>query len=87
VSIPAALRQFTGDKSEVGLDASTVDELLLKLDGLFPGLKAFIIDESRRVRRYVNVFVNEKDIRSAEGLGTKLKDGDRIQIIPAIAGG
>lgn len=69
------------------MDASTVDELLLKLDGLFPGLKAFIIDESRRVRRYVNVFVNEKDIRSAEGLGTKLKDGDRIQIIPAIAGG
>ncbi len=62
-------------------------ELLQKLDGLFPGLKSFIVNESRDVRRYVNIFVNEEDIRSGEGLVTKLKDGDRIRIIPAVAGG
>ena len=87
ISIPHALRQYTQDKSDVGLDASTVDELLLKLDGLFPGLRAFIVDEGKSVRRYVNIFVNEHDIRSGEGLTTKLKDGDRIHIIPAVAGG
>ena len=87
ISIPYALRQYTQDKSEVGLDASAVDELLLKLDSLFPGLRAFIVDEGKDVRRYVNIFVNEQDIRSGEGLQTKLKDGDRIRIIPAVAGG
>lgn len=87
VNIPAALRQYTGNSSEVGIEASTVDEVLLKLDRLFPGLRAFILDESRGLRRYVNIFVNENDIRSGEGLGTKLKDGDQLHIIPAIAGG
>ncbi len=87
VSIPAALRQYTKNSSEVDVDASTVDEVLLKLDALYPGLRAFILDESNRVRRYVNIFVNEEDIRSGDGLTTKLKDGDRVHIIPAIAGG
>lgn len=64
-----------------------MEELLLKLDNRFPGLRAFIVDESRGVRRYVNIFVNEEDIRTGEGLMTKLKDGDRIQIIPAVARG
>ncbi len=87
VSIPAALRQYTKDKSEVNLDAPNVKELLFKLDGLFPGLGAFIMDEGKELRRYVNIFVNQDDIRSGEGLGTKLKDGDRVRIVPAIAGG
>ncbi len=87
VNIPAALRQYTGDKTEVDVEAPNVDELLVKLDGQFPGLRAFIVDESRRVRRYVNIFVNQHDIRSGDGLMTKLKDRDRVQIIPAIAGG
>ncbi len=87
MSIPAALRQYTKDKSEVDVDASTVEELLFKLDGLFPGLRAFIVDEGRGVRRYVNIFVNQHDIRTGEGLMTKLKEGDRIHIVPAIAGG
>lgn len=87
VQIPAALRQYTGDNSEVGVDASTVSEVLSRLDELFPGLKDFLIDEGRGLRRYVSVFVNEHDIRSGEGLMTKLKDGDQIHIIPAIAGG
>ena len=87
VNIPAALRKYTGNNSEVDVDASTVEEVLVKLDQLFPGLRAFMLDESRGLRRYVNIFVNEHDIRSEEGLKTKLKDGDQVNIIPAIAGG
>ena len=69
------------------MEASTVEEALSKVDALFPGLGSFILDESRAVRRYINIFVNENDIRSGAGLTTKLKDGDRVHIIPAIAGG
>ena len=87
VIIPAALRQYTRDSSEVHVEATTVDDVLLKLDLLFPGLRAFILDETQGLRRYVNIFVNENDIRSGAGLGTKLKDGDRVHIVPAIAGG
>ena len=87
VNIPAALRQYTGNNSEVDVDASTVEGVLVKLDQLFPGLRAFMLDESGGLRRYVNIFVNEHDIRSEEGLKTKLKDGDQVHIIPAIAGG
>ncbi len=87
VNIPTALRQYTKNESEVNMEASTVEELLFRLDGLFPGLRAFIVDESRGLRRYVNIFVNQEDIRSGEGLMTKLKDGDRVHIIPAVAGG
>jgi MoaD family protein len=87
ISIPHALRQYTQDKTEVGVDASSVEELLLKLDNLFPGLRAFIVDEGKEVRRFVNIFVNGHDIRAGEGLMTKLKDGDRVRIIPAVAGG
>jgi molybdopterin converting factor small subunit len=87
IIVPPALRLYTRDNSEVGLDASTVAEALAKLDQLFPGLRAFLLDESRGLRRYVNIFVNEYDIRSGDGLTTKLKDGDHLHIIPAIAGG
>ena len=87
MKIPAALLQYTRNATDVNIDASTVDEALVKLDSLYPGLRAFILDESCGLRRYVNIFVNQADIRSGEGLLTKLKDGDRVQIIPAIAGG
>jgi molybdopterin synthase sulfur carrier subunit len=87
VSIPAALQQFIGIGSKIEVDASTVEESLTKLDELFPGLKGFLLDESNQLRRYVNIFVNMNNIRSGDGLGTSLKDGDQIRIIPAVAGG
>jgi MoaD family protein len=87
VSVPAALRQFTHHKSNIDLDASTVVELIQKLDDLFPGLKAVILDENNSLRRFVNIFVNNGDIRSGGGLMTELKDGDHVRIIPAVAGG
>ena len=87
VTIPAALRQYTQDNSEISLNAVTVEQAVSRLDEMFPGLKAFILDEGGQVRRYVNIFVNKNEIRQGEGLNTKLKDGDRLQIIPAVAGG
>ena len=87
VSFPAALRQFTRDKSKIDIDALTVEEVILKADNLFPGLKAFILDENMSLRRFVNIFVNDDDIRSGVGLLTKLRDGDHVRIIPAVAGG
>jgi len=87
VNIPAALRQYTQNQPDLQVDASTVQEALQKLDGLFPGLKAFILNESSELRRYVNVFVNGKDIRSGDGTATKLKEGDQVRIVPAVAGG
>jgi molybdopterin synthase sulfur carrier subunit len=87
VKIPAALRQYTQNQSDLQVDASTVEETLQKLDKLFPGLRAFILNESNELRRYVNVFVNGKDIRAGEGITTKLKEGDQVRIVPAVAGG
>jgi molybdopterin synthase sulfur carrier subunit len=87
VSIPLALLSLTGNASELNLHASTVEELVMNLDRLYPGFQAFILDESKQVRRFVNIFVNEDEIRSGAGLLTKLKDGDRVRIIPAVAGG
>jgi len=87
VNIPVALRQYTQNQSDLQVDASTVQEMLQKLDALFPGLKAFILDEGSGLRRYVNVFVNGKDIRSGDGITTKLKERDQVRIVPAVAGG
>ena len=87
MNIPTALRQYTRNQSDLQVDASTVQETLQKLDGLFPGLKAFILNESSELRRYVNVFVNGKDIRSGDGIMTKLREGDHVMIVPAVAGG
>ena len=87
MKIPAALRQYTQNQSDLQVDASTVEETLQKLDKLFPGLRAFILNESNELRRYVNVFVNGKDIRAGEGITTKLKEGDQVRIVPAVAGG
>jgi MoaD family protein len=87
VKIPVALRQYAQDKSELKLNAGTVRELLQNMDSLFHGLMAFLVDESGELRRYVNVFVNHEDVRSGEGLMTRLKDGDEVSIVPAVAGG
>lgn len=87
MKIPAALRQYTQNQSDLQVDASTVEETLQKLDRLFPGLRSFILNESNELRRYVNIFVNGKDIRAGEGITTKLKEGDQVRIVPAVAGG
>jgi len=87
VRIPAPLRSLTGGKEEVSARAGSIAELVADLERSYPGFQAKILDEQGRVRRFVNLFVNEEDIRFLQNLDTKLKDGDRVTIVPAIAGG
>lgn len=87
IRIPTPLRNLTGNEAEVNVEATTVGEALNALETKHNGIKARICDEEGNVRRFVNVFVNDEDIRFQDNLETPLKDGDSISIIPAIAGG
>ena len=87
VRIPTPLQKLTGEKAEVAADGATVQELLQNLEQQFPGLKDRLCDPQGKLRRFVNVYVNEEDIRFLKQEGTALKDGDEVSIIPAIAGG
>lgn len=87
IRIPTPLRKLTGEREVVQADGATVGELLLSLDTTFPGLKDRICDDAGNVRRFVNVYLNDEDIRFLEEKATPVKDGDEISIVPAIAGG
>ena len=87
VRIPTPLQRLTGGQGEVACEGKTVVELLGDLDRRYPGIKERICDEQGKLRRFVNVFVNEEDIRFMQGDQTSIKDGDEVSIIPAIAGG
>ena len=87
VSIPTPLRKLTNNESEVSIEAGTVGGLVDALDVAYSGIAEKLLDEKGDIRRYVNVFVNDEDIRFLDGKGTTLKDGDNISIVPAIAGG
>jgi len=87
VRIPSALRPYAGGQKEVTLDAVSVDGALLALTERYPGLKPHLYDEADTLRQYVNLFVNEQDVRSLQGGKTSLQSGDRMMIVPSIAGG
>ena len=87
VRIPTPLRKLTEGQQEVPADGKTVGEVLKNLEGKYPGIKDRIFDESGSVRRFVNIYVNEEDIRFLKNLESSVKDGDEISIVPAIAGG
>jgi len=87
VRIPIPLRKLTNDEELIEVNATTVGDVIGELQNRFPGIKERLLDESGAVRRFVNVYVNEEDIRFLQNKDTKLKDGDEISIIPAIAGG
>lgn len=87
IRIPTPLRNLTGNAPEVTVEAATVGDALSALEAEHNGIKARICDEAGNVRRFVNVFVNDEDIRFLDNLNTPLKDGDSLSIIPAIAGG
>jgi sulfur-carrier protein len=87
VRIPTPLRPMTGGKSEVEIPGNTVSEIIDNLGSAHPGIKERLFDEQGEVRRFINIYVNEEDIRFLTGKETPLKDGDEVSIIPAIAGG
>lgn len=87
VRVPTPLRKFTQGSDEVDASGDTVLAMLEDLEQNHPGIKERIMDESGKVRRFVNVYVNGDDIRFLKNVDTALKDGDSISIVPAIAGG
>jgi sulfur-carrier protein len=87
VRIPTPLRKLTQNKEIVDAEGSTVREVLDDLENSYPGLKERICDEQDNIRRFVNVFVNDEDIRFLQESETPLKPGDEVSIVPAIAGG
>lgn len=87
VRIPTPLRKLTNNEEVVEVSAATIGEAITELQSRFPGIQERLVDEKGEVRRFVNVYVNEEDIRFLENKNTPLKDGDEVSIIPAIAGG
>jgi molybdopterin converting factor small subunit len=87
VRIPTSFRSFTRNQGEVAASGATVGEVLRELERRFPGLGSRVLDDKGAVRRYVNVFLNDEDIRFLQELETPVKDSDRLTLIPAMAGG
>ena len=87
VRIPTQLRTLTGGAGEVEVEGSSVGEVLKAVDAAHPGLADRLFDESGNLRRFVNVFMGEEDIRFLEGLGTAVTTGAVVSVVPAVAGG
>lgn len=87
IRIPTPLRKLTLDQDLVEVAPGTVGTAIAELQARFPGIKERLVDDTGQVRRFVNVYVNEEDIRFLQNNDTPLKDGDDVSIIPAIAGG
>ncbi len=87
LEIPTALRPFTGKQASVEFEAATVGDALRKLTATFADLQKHLYTEDGRIRSFVNIYVNDEDIRYLEKENTPIKDGDTISIVPSIAGG
>jgi molybdopterin converting factor small subunit len=87
VRIPTILRTYTDGAADVTGEGATLREVLQKLDADYPGIGARILDETGKIRRFVNVYVGDEDVRFSDGLDTPTAEGAQISIIPAVAGG
>ena len=87
VKIPTPLRPITSGMAEIKVDGTTVGEVLQKLDAQFQGFGERVFEDGKGVKRFINVYVNEDNIRDAKNLETAVRDGDTISILPSIAGG
>jgi molybdopterin synthase sulfur carrier subunit len=87
IRIPTPLRKLTNNEEVIEVNALTIGEAIVELQTRFPGIQERLLDDSGAVRRFVNVYVNEEDIRFLQNQQTALKQSDEVSIIPAIAGG
>lgn len=87
VRIPSPLLKLTNNQGEVSAEGSNVKEIFDDLEKNYPGIKERVYDENGQLRRFINIYVNEEDIRFIDGESSAVKDGDDISVIPAIAGG
>ncbi len=87
VYLPTPLRRFASGQSKVQVDGSTVGQVLQNLDTSYPGLKERLYDENGEIKRFIQVFVNEEDVRGLQGDDTPVDARDEISIVPAMAGG
>lgn len=87
VKIPSPLRGLTGGQAEVPVEAATVDEALKQVSVEFSGFGDKVLDDAGQVRRFINIYVNEDNIKDRDDLGTAIQAGDTISILPSIAGG
>ena len=87
VRIPTILRSYTGGAAEVSDPDGTLREVIAGLDAAYPGLGGRILDDAGQLRRFVNVYVGDEDVRFAKGLDTPVAQGSRVSVIPAVAGG
>ncbi len=87
IRIPSPLRRYTNGQSKVESRGATIQELIDNLDSQYPGIKSRLCDENGQIKRYVNVFINDEEIRVLQGRATPIADKDEVSIIPAMAGG
>lgn len=87
VRIPTILRGYTGGSAEVRAEPGTLREVLTSLDAIHPGIAGRILDSAGQLRRFVNVYVGDEDVRFAAGLDTNVPAGAQVSVIPAVAGG
>ncbi len=87
VRIPTPLRRMTGGANKVELEVADLAQMIDRLESDYPGFKERLLDEEGELRYFVNIYVNGEDIRFDQGLGTAIKSGDEVSIVPAVAGG
>ncbi|UCC89041.1 MAG: MoaD family protein [Anaerolineales bacterium] len=87
VFVPSSLRRYTAGQSKAEVRGSTVNEIIEDLERQYPGVKSRLCDEAGQIKRYVNVFVNDEEIRALQGADTPVSEKDEVSIVPAMAGG
>jgi sulfur-carrier protein len=87
ILVPTTLQPFTNNQPTIDCDGNSIADLLEQLEVKCPGIKARLCDDSGQPRRFLNLYVNDEDIRFLEGTATALADGDKVSIVPAVAGG
>ncbi|MEE9487935.1 MAG: MoaD/ThiS family protein [Candidatus Brocadiales bacterium] len=87
VRVPTPLRPLTGNAEQVEASGSSIREIIDDMESKYPGIKNRLCDENGEIRRFINVYVNDEDIRFQKNQDTPVKDGDLISVVPAIAGG